>query len=99
MAHLFQTSVYQGQNIFWYCFHCDALKSKDGSILFNQEQPLVWLGGSHTPSSNCDCEIFQKNSRVGHSTTKIFEKNELLLSAITIPMGLHTPRLHNTSNV
>lgn len=42
---------------------------KDGSILFNQEQPLVWLGCSHTPSSNCDCEIFQKNSRVGHSTT------------------------------
>lgn len=28
MAHLFQTSVYQGQNIFWYCFHCDALESK-----------------------------------------------------------------------
>lgn len=66
---------------------CSWVDFENEGILFNQEQPLVWLGSLHTPSSSCDCEIFQKNFRVGHSTTKIFEKNKLFLSAKTIPNG------------
>lgn len=56
-----------------YDFHCDALESEHDGVLFNQEQPLVCLQCSHTTSSNCDCEIVQKNNRVGHSRTKVFE--------------------------
>lgn len=63
-----------------YYFHCDALESKDDDILFNQEQPLVCLGCSYTPSANSDCEIFQKNSKVGPSTTKIFENKTKTIS-------------------
>lgn len=50
-----------------YYSHFDVPESKDCRILFNQIQPLMWLRCLHSPSSECDYEICQKNSMVSQS--------------------------------